>query len=234
MTQRVLRHKPLQKIPMNQNVWMMSLAYYTSGTASPVALLGDPILRKICKPCMEPLEKESQALVATLHDFRSRQGFGRGIAAPQIGIPKRFLALYLLDKDETKNESHEQIGKVRVLFDPVITWKSHETFTLYDDCMSLPWLLCKVRRSKSISVQFRNEDDELETWNDCSQALSELLQHELDHLDGRLIVDIAEGGGRGIISREEYDRTPHFYLNDVDYAIQPADYPHNVSMASAV
>ena len=174
-----------------------------------VVLLGHPALRIMCTPCGDDaLDDEKASLVATLEDFRSKNGFGRGIAAPQIGVPRRFIAVNMGSGP-------------RVLTDPKITWKSDETFTLFDDCMSLPWLLCKVRRHSSISVEFVNEDKEVETWDECDTPLSELLQHELDHLDGRLIVDIAEGGGLGIISRDAFERDPESFRADVDYFIEP-------------
>ena len=58
-------------------------------------------------------------------------GFGRGIAAPQIGIGRRFLAVNMGDEQGT-----------RLLSDPIITWKSHETFTMYDDCMEENCIVC--------------------------------------------------------------------------------------------
>lgn len=85
--------------------------------------------------------------------------------------------------------------------------------------MSLPWLLCRVMRFKSISVTFTNEHGEEEVWSECSQPLSELLQHEIDHLDGVLITDIAEP--HGIVSRVEFEKNPEFFLSDVDYFIVP-------------
>lgn len=177
--------------------------------ARPVVLLGNPVLREVCRPCgSERLVGEKEALVSTLEAFRKANGFGRGIAAPQIGIPRRFIAVNM------------GTGP-RVLTDPAITWASAETFSLFDDCMSLPWVLCKVRRHVSISVEFSNEDGKLETWDRCDQALSELLQHEIDHLDGKLIVDIAEGGGHGIVSRQEFESDPARFRSDVDYFIEP-------------
>lgn len=181
----------------------------TTSTSRSVVLLGHPALRQCCTPCLnDPLIEEKQALLQTLENFRRENGFGRGIAAPQIGVLRRFVAINMGDG-------------ARVLTDPKIQWKSEETFTLFDDCMSLPWLLCKVRRNKSITLEFTNEKGEPEVWERCPKPLSELLQHELDHLDGRLIVDIAEGGGRGIISRTEFERNPKQFEGLVDYFIEP-------------
>ena len=181
-------------------------------SVKPVVLIGNPVLRVKCQ-ATKPSASERQDLVDTLEDFRTRNGFGRGIAAPQIGIPKRFLALHLENNDDT----------TRILQNPQIIWKSDEMMTLYDDCMSLPWILCRVKRHESISIQFENDQGEVETWNQCPRALSELLQHELDHLDGVLITDIVqEGGAGGIVAREEFERDPQRFHNEVDYVITPA------------
>ena len=181
----------------------------TAALVRKVVLLGHPVLREVCTPCgSDTLAAEKKCLVDTLQAFREANGFGRGIAAPQIGVPRRFIAV--------------NMGQgPRLLADPEITWRSDDTFTLYDDCMSFPWIMCKVRRHNAISVAFRNEAGEQERWDRCSQPLSELLQHEIDHLDGKLIVDIVEGGGHGIVSREEFDRDPKRFHAQVDYFIQP-------------
>ena len=179
----------------------------------PVLIIGNPILRQVCSPCATNMEdpelyREQSALVATLEAFRAEHGFGRGIAAPQIGVPKRFIAVNMGEGP-------------RILTNPQITFRSEETFTLFDDCMSLSWLLCKVRRHSSITVRFRNEVGETEVWEKLSRPLSELLQHEIDHLDGILIVDHAEGGGLGIIAREEFNKDPKRFEAEVDYFIEP-------------
>ena len=61
----------------------------------------------------------------------------------------------------------------------------------------------------------------MEEWAEVAQPLSELLQHEMDHLDGVLIVDRAEGGGRGIVSREEFEKDDARFREEVDYFIEP-------------
>lgn len=196
----------------------------------PVLLLGHSALRTKCTPVLVPHQNSNtsattnddnhdvQALVATLLDFRRRHGFGRGIAAPQIGVTQRFLALYF---------DHEQTA--RVLTNPRIIWKSDDAFfTLWDDCMSLPWILVKVQRHVSISVEFINEQGQMETWHQCSNALSELLQHEMNHLDGILLVDLAlrqlNHANKNItmmISRQEFERNPEYFSKQVDYVIRP-------------
>lgn len=170
---------------------------------TPVLLLGDPRLRVPCAPVgpvpsAEFLE-EVEGLKSALREFRAEHGFGRGIAAPQIGIPKRLIALNL--------------GKGGfVIANPVITWRSEETFTLWDDCMSFPDLLCRVERHASISLSYLDETGISRTWDNLARAEAELLQHELDHLDGVLAVDRAMGPN-GIVYRSVYrERKEEFDL----------------------
>lgn len=191
---------------------------------SNVRLLGDPVLRQICKPVgNDDLRAEKAALANALESFRAEHGFGRGIAAPQIGVPRRFVALNLG-------------GRPRLLSDPKIEWRSKDTVTLWDDCMSLPWVLCRVRRHKSISVAFVNEDGNEEVWERLPMAASELLQHEIDHLDGTLITDLmmeCSGDGKEVmVSREAYEADPKSFDALVDVHITPCEYPIDVKILS--
>lgn len=173
--------------------------------------LGDPRLRVACAPVEDvgdpAFKAENARLQAMLDAFRKEHGFGRGVAAPQIGIPKRFIAVNL--------------GQgTRTLVNPEFTWKSPGTFTLWDDCMCFPWLLVRVRRHASVSLTFLDERGERQHWERLGQAESELLQHECDHLDGVLAVDLAEGP-EGIISRDAFAAHRELFAGRVDYIIAP-------------
>ncbi len=173
--------------------------------------LGDPRLRLVCttvKDITDPeFQSENERLKAVLDAFRAKHGFGRGIAAPQIGIPKRFVSINFGQGTHT-------------LLNPVITWRSAETFTLWDDCMCFPELLVRVRRNRSISVTFTDEQGQPKKWENLGQAESELLQHELDHLDGVLAIDLALDS-RSIIYRSAFNSDPTYFQSQVDYVIQP-------------
>ena len=176
-----------------------------------VLLLGDPGLRVTCNPVEHITDtdfiEESNQLKNRLDNFRKKKGFGRGIAAPQIGVPKRFIAL--------------NIGKgTQTLINPKITWHSLETFTLWDDCMSFPDLLIKVNRYQSISISFYDENGIFQEWNHLDKMESELLQHELDHLDGVLAIDRAVNS-EGLIYRAVYEQSREYFNKQVDYVIQP-------------
>lgn len=141
-------------------------------------------------------------LQTTLVAFRDAHGFGRAIAAPQIGLAERFIAIDL------------GAGPFAVI-NPTVTWRSAETFTLWDDCMSFPDLLVKVRRHRSISLQYTDAEGTEHAWRELAPDAAELLQHELDHLDGVLAVDRAKQSD-DIVTRAAFAARRAFYQAQVD------------------
>lgn len=185
-----------------------------------VRQLGDPVLRVACAPVGgldAKLAAAGARLQATLQAFRASHGFGRGIAAPQIGVPRRLVALDLGATPYPDGGSGPLL-----LLDPELTWRSEDTFTLWDDCMSFPSLLVRVRRHASVSLAFRDAEGRARTWQRVEPALAELLQHELDHLDGILALDRAEPAAAGldaVIGRAAFDDAPDRFRDQVDYEI---------------
>jgi peptide deformylase len=169
-----------------------------------VLLLGDPRLRTRSAEVESFDARAFAELAETLEAFRRQHGFGRAISAPQIGIAQRFIAVNL--------------GRgTFFIVNPVITWRSGETFTMWDDCMSFPDLLVKLERAKSLSLQYVDEHGEAKEWKELDTAAAELLQHEMDHLDGVLAVDRA----LALAVRKEYERNRAYFDAQVDYAIVP-------------
>ena len=141
--------------------------------------LGDPMLRAVSVPVPTPGEAEAifQDLRDTLGDFRRAHGFGRGISAVQIGEPKRLIYI-------------ELDGRAHRLRNPEYIWQSEEKFRLWDDCFSFPDLLVWLERTEKVRIRYENETCS-EQVVEASGSFSELLQHEMDHLDGVLAVDRA-------------------------------------------
>jgi peptide deformylase len=189
-------------------------------TAAPVLELGHPALRQRCSPAGAldgPLAADAARLQATLAAFRAAHGFGRAVAAPQIGVLRRLVAMDLGAAAYPDGGTGPLL-----LLDPELTWRSEETFTLWDDCMSFPWLLVRVRRQASVSLRFRDGAGAERRWERLPPALSELLQHELDHLDGVLALDRAEAASPGldaVIGRGAFIADPGRYRRQVDHAI---------------
>ena len=174
-----------------------------------ISLLGEPVLREIARPVESfddsVFNRDRRVLYATLLDFRQKNQFGRAISAPQIGCHQRLIAMHLN-------------GEPHFIVNPHITWTSAERFTMWDDCMSFPSLLVRLERARSISIHFQNERGEQQDWDHLDIATSELLQHEIDHLDGILAIDRAIDR-ESIILRETYSRMPEHFRNYVDYEI---------------
>jgi len=89
---------------------------------------------------------------------------------------------------------------------------------MWDDCMSFPWLMVRLKRHRSISLQYVDEDGRTREWRELEQSTSELLQHEIDHLDGILAIDRALDH-ESVISREVYEGDVSWFAKQVDYVI---------------
>ena len=137
--------------------------------------LGNPLLYEKCELILEhELDQVTEwvaHLANAMKEIRTVYHFGRGIAAPQLGIMKR---LFYLD-----------LGNPRIIINPELIDLSEEMFELWDDCMSFPHLLVKVKRHKHLTIKYKDENWNTLEWK-ASDAESELIQHEYDHLDGIL------------------------------------------------
>lgn len=171
-----------------------------------VLLVGDPRLRvraqEVDLERDEAFPVEAAQLHRRLDRFRAEHGFGRAISAPQIGIAKRFIALNLS-------------GQATTMVNPEVTWMSRERFALWDDCMSFPDLLVRVSRYRSISVRFTDAGGHQQHWERLPPDLSELLQHEIDHLDGVLALDRADGPN-AVVERRVFEKDRAYFLAMTD------------------
>jgi peptide deformylase len=162
-----------------------------------ILLLGNPQLyvpsEQVAADELPSMRAVADDLHDTLLDFRRKHQVGRGIAAPQIGVLKRLVVL--------------DLGMGRVdLVNPRIVERSQETFTLWDDCMSFPGLLVHVLRHSRCTVQYQDLTGNEHTWH-AEDDLAELLQHEIDHLDGVLAVSRAIDA-QSFALRSESSRLP--------------------------
>jgi peptide deformylase len=170
--------------------------------------LGNPTLRMKCGEVKQFGADEVKPLVDdlrdTLYDFRERNGFGRGIAAPQIGVTQRVI--------------FTRVDEPLALINPVIVKRSVRQMTLWDDCFSFPDLLVKLNRNLSIEVRYQDEEGK-----ECTLAaeggFSELLQHEIDHLNGVLAIDRAVAS-QCIVYRAEYEK----WLKNVEAKSETASF----------
>ncbi len=159
-----------------------------------IRLLGDPVLRSRCEAISKPRSAAVRVIVddlrETLRDWKSRFGSGRAIAAPQIGAPVRIV--------------YVEMDKPWTLINPEIVEVGSDDVNVWDDCFSFPNLLVRVTRAHAIRVRYTNLKGESREV-DLEGDRAELLQHEIDHLDGVLAVDRAHGPDPFCL-REEWNR----------------------------
>jgi peptide deformylase len=160
-----------------------------------ILLLGNPKLYEICSAVRQEeltnLKSDILDLRDTLLAFRAGHGVGRAIAAPQIGVMKRIVFLERVSNATDENDSG--ISTPTPLINPLLTNKSEALMELWDDCMSFPNLLVRLRRHATCDITYRDLDWQEHTIH-LEGDLSELLQHECDHLDGMLAVARAIDG----------------------------------------
>jgi peptide deformylase len=153
----------------------------------PILTIGDPRLELRADPMTaedvatgSQFRAELERMHATLGDFRQRHGFGRAMAAPQVGVGKRAIVMNL--------------GATEfALLNPEIVWRSKEMFEVWDDCLSVPDRIVRVERHVSVSIRYRDEQWRERVWHRLPADLAELVQHEIDHLDGILMTERAHG-----------------------------------------
>jgi peptide deformylase len=176
-----------------------------------VLQLGDPKLREIAKKVADARAPEIRALVEDLADtlahWRKTTGYGRGIAAPQLGVGLRVIFLQLPGE------------KPWPFVNPEITLRSNEKIVVWDACLSFLSIFLQVERHREIRVRYQDSQGE---WHEMeageARNLSELLQHEIDHLDGILAVDRITDI-RTMCTREEFEKR---YRTGSPYAVSAA------------
>ncbi|HEX4784521.1 MAG TPA: peptide deformylase [Candidatus Sulfotelmatobacter sp.] len=177
----------------------------------PILQLGDPVLRQKAFKVEDPTAPEIHRLVENLADtlahWRSASGYGRGIAAPQIGELKRVIFLKLPGAEPWP------------LINPQIIERSEEKNVVWDACLSFLAIFMQVERHRQVTVRYQTlygETCEFEAGDD--RNLSELLQHEIDHLDGILAIDRIIDV-KTICTREEFEKR---FRDSSPYAVAPA------------
>lgn len=159
-----------------------------------VLQLGDPRLRQVCGTVDDAASGEVATVLTDLQDtlrhWRDTTTYGRGIAAPQIGVMKRIVFM--------------NVDRSWPLINPEIVERSAETMVVWDACLSFLCIFCQVERNRCITVRYQ---DTTGAWQEirADGELSELLQHEIDHLDGILALDRMTDV-KTLCTREEFEK----------------------------
>ncbi len=152
----------------------------------------DPRLKKVCAPVTDlsdELRTLADDMLETMYDAP-----GIGLAAPQIGVLDRLIVL-----DCVKEEG--EAARPLVMFNPEVIASSDETNVYEEGCLSIPEQFAEVTRPKVVDVMWMDRDGNLQQetfdglWATC-------VQHEIDHLNGKLFIDYLKPLKRQMITRK--------------------------------
>ena len=149
----------------------------------PIYIYGQPVLRKVAED-ITPDSPDLKALIANMYETMDRAD-GVGLAAPQIGLPIR---LVVVDLDVLSDDFPEYKDYRKTFINAHILEVEGEEETMDEGCLSLPGIHESVRRGNKIHVKYMDEDfvehDEI-----VEGYLARVMQHEFDHLEGKMFID---------------------------------------------
>ncbi len=161
-------------------------------TIRPILIHPDPRLKTVAEPVTDitaELRTLADDMLETMYDAP-----GIGLAAPQIGVLKRLIVL-----DCVKEEG--AAPQPTIMFNPEITWQGDELSTYEEGCLSIPEQYADVERPAEVAVRWLDSDGAAQEaqfdglWATC-------VQHEIDHLDGKLFIDYLKPLKRQMITRK--------------------------------
>ncbi|WP_319517300.1 peptide deformylase [uncultured Martelella sp.] len=158
-------------------------------TTMPLIILPDPLLRKVSEPVErvdDDLKKLAGDMLETMYEAP-----GIGLAAIQVGVPRRMLVVDVTSKgeDEDGNAPEQEREKnPLVVINPTILSSSDERSVYEEGCLSIPEFFAEVERPASVRVGYTDLDGKQQEI-EADGLLATCLQHEIDHLDGALFID---------------------------------------------
>lgn len=164
----------------------------------------NPILRKKAIRVTD-FGNKLQTLIDNMHETMI-DAEGVGLAAPQIAESRRLILVRLPDDEESQEEYGDDAGKLYVLANPKIIKSSREMVSGVEGCLSLPGLLGEVDRHESITITGQDRHGN-PTRLKPKGWLARVFQHEIDHLDGKLFIDIAEKVWHADDEEEEFEES---------------------------
>ncbi|MGH6769026.1 MAG: peptide deformylase [Xanthobacteraceae bacterium] len=156
-----------------------------------ILVLPDKRLRLVSEP-VKTIGAEIKTLVADMFETMY-DAPGIGLAAVQVGVPKRVITVDLAKKDEAK--------KPQVFINPELLWTSEETLKREEGCLSIPEIYEEVERPAQVRVKYRGLDGK-EHELEASGILATCLQHEIDHINGVLFIDHISRLKRNLITKK--------------------------------
>jgi peptide deformylase len=157
-----------------------------------IILHPDPRLKKVCAPVADisaEMRRLAEDMLSTMYDAP-----GIGLAAPQVGEMTRLIVMDCVKEENAK-------PRPMALFNPAVTWSSEETNVYEEGCLSIPEHFADVERPKRVRVAWQDMDGKRQEeefdglWATC-------VQHEIDHLNGKLFLDYLKPLRRQMITRK--------------------------------
>ena len=160
-------------------------------TKRPILIHPDPRLKKVCPPVTavtDELRALADDMLETMYDAP-----GIGLAAPQIGVLQRLVVMDCVKEDDAP-------PKPMVLFNPRVTWASEALSTYEEGCLSIPEQYADVTRPAEVRVGWIDQNGTPQE-RDFDGLWATCVQHEIDHLNGKLFIDYLKPLKRQMITR---------------------------------
>ena len=159
---------------------------------SEILIVPHPLLRQKSKPLKKVTKKDVELSKNMTNIMKKAPGVG--LAANQIGILKQIITVHIQDKEK-------EIEKIYTLFNPRIVNASKELIVMEEGCLSLPKQFANIERPQSVTVSYLNESNKIvEEKKEGLEA--RILQHEIDHLSGKLFVDYLSSLKRNMLIKK--------------------------------
>lgn len=158
-------------------------------SARPILIHPDPRLRKVCDP-VEAVDDELRALIRDMFTTMY-EAPGIGLAAPQVGVLKRVIVLDCAARAEEEAEdpaAPPPDPEPVAMINPEITWSSEETSVYNEGCLSIPDQFDTVTRPSAVAVRWLDETGAAQE-REMTGLWATCVQHEIDHLNGKLFID---------------------------------------------
>ena len=167
------------------------ISYLPGNMRRPILIHPDPRLRKVCKPITE-IDDEVRALademLATMYEAN-----GLGLAAPQIGVTRRLFVMDCASRDEDAKPDPVCV------INPEIVSVSEETVEREEGCLSIPEIFTNIERPEAVRLRFIDQHG-TEHEQDFDGIRARCVQHEVDHLNGKLFIDYISAMRRQMIT----------------------------------
>ena len=156
----------------------------------PILIHPDPRLKKVCDPVAEITPEIRQLAADMLETMYDAPGIG--LAAPQVGVTRRVIVMDCIKEGEPEPMA---------LVNPEVLWSSEDASTYEEGCLSIPDVTVEIERPATVTVSYIDREGKQQQLA-ADGLLATALQHEIDHLDGHLIIDFLSRLKRDMIIRK--------------------------------